>query len=65
MKIFSCKRLLLGLVSLLTLMFVLGGVGAPPAMAKDPVKLGLLSPFSPPGDPAAGKRLRWGAELAI
>lgn len=27
--------------------------------------MGLLSPFSPPGDPAAGKRIRWGAELAI
>lgn len=30
-----------------------------------PVKIGLLSPFSPPGDPAAGKRMQWGAELAI
>jgi len=28
-------------------------------------QIGLLSPFSPPGDPAAGKRIRWGAELGI
>ncbi len=65
MKLFTCKRPLLGLIAALTLMFVLGGIGSSPAMAKDPVKLGLLSPFSPPGDPAAGKRMRWGAELAI
>jgi len=35
------------------------------AQSKDPIKIGLLTPFSPPGDPAAGKRIRWGAELAI
>jgi branched-chain amino acid transport system substrate-binding protein len=65
MKIFTCKRLLLGLITSLVLVFVLGGIGTSPAIAEESVKLGLLSPFSPPGDPAAGKRMRWGAELAI
>jgi len=32
---------------------------------KKPIKIGLLSPFSPPGDAGAGKRMKWGAELAI
>lgn len=31
---------------------------------KKPVKIGLLLPLSPPGDAAAGKRIRRGAELA-
>lgn len=35
------------------------------AAGKKPVKIGLLSPFSPPGDPAVGKRMLWAAELAI
>lgn len=35
------------------------------AASSKPVKIGLLSPFSPPGDPAAGKRMQWGAELAV
>ena len=39
--------------------------GVSEAQSKKPVKIGLLSPFSPPGDAAAGKRLKWGAELAI
>ena len=65
MKILTCKKLSLGLISLMALMVVLWGVGPSSAVAKDSVKLGLLSPFSPPGDPAAGKRMRWGAELAI
>jgi branched-chain amino acid transport system substrate-binding protein len=65
MRILHCKKLSLGLISLMALMLVLWGVGPSSAVAKDSVKLGLLSPFSPPGDPAAGKRMRWGAELAI
>lgn len=65
MKILHCRKLSLGLVFLMALVVVLWGVGLSSALAKDPVKLGLLSPFSPPGDPAAGKRMRWGAELAI
>lgn len=36
-----------------------------PSASSKPIKIGLLSPFSPPGDPAAGKRMQWGAELAI
>ena len=32
---------------------------------KKPIKIGLLSPFSPPGDAGAGKRMKWGADLAI
>ncbi len=65
MKILHCKKLSLGLISLMVLGVVLWGIVPSSAVAKDPVKLGLLSPFSPPGDPAAGKRMRWGAELAI
>ncbi|HSB07167.1 MAG TPA: ABC transporter substrate-binding protein [Thermodesulfobacteriota bacterium] len=33
--------------------------------AKEPVKIGCLTPLSPPGDPASGKRIVWGAELGI
>jgi branched-chain amino acid transport system substrate-binding protein len=33
--------------------------------SKKPIKIGVLSPFSPPGDAAAGKRIRYGAELAV
>jgi len=65
MKILHCRKLSLGLVFLMALVVLLWGGGLSSALAKDPVKLGLLSPFSPPGDPAAGKRMRWGAELAI
>lgn len=32
---------------------------------KNPVKIGCLTPLSPPGHAAAGKRMSWGAELAI
>jgi branched-chain amino acid transport system substrate-binding protein len=35
------------------------------AADKTPVKIGLLAPFSPPGDPSAGKRMKWAAELAV
>jgi branched-chain amino acid transport system substrate-binding protein len=65
MKVSTSKKLSLGLVSLMALVVVLWGIAPTAAVAKDSVKLGLLSPFSPPGDPAAGKRMRWGAELAI
>lgn len=65
MKMLTSRKLLFGLVSLMALVVVLWGIVPSAAVAKDNVKLGLLSPFSPPGDPAAGKRMRWGAELAI
>jgi branched-chain amino acid transport system substrate-binding protein len=32
---------------------------------KEPVKVGFLTPLSPPGDHASGKRMLWGAELGI
>ncbi|MEM4415650.1 MAG: ABC transporter substrate-binding protein [Candidatus Caldarchaeum sp.] len=31
----------------------------------EPIKIGLLTPLSPPGDPGAGTRLKRGAELAV
>ncbi len=65
MKSLNSRKLSLGLIFLMVLVAVWWGIGLSTAVAKDPVKLGLLSPFSPPGDPAAGKRMRWGAELAI
>ena len=65
MKIFKCKKVPLLIVSLLALLVLLWGMEPSIADAQKSVKLGLLSPFSPPGDPAAGKRMRWGAELAI
>jgi branched-chain amino acid transport system substrate-binding protein len=65
MKALNFKPLSIVLVAVMALVVVLWGLGPSPAAAKDSVKLGLLAPFSPPGDPAAGKRMRWGAELAI
>jgi branched-chain amino acid transport system substrate-binding protein len=49
----------------MVLAVLMWGLGPSSSSAADSVKLGLLAPFSPPGDPAAGKRMRWGAELAI
>jgi branched-chain amino acid transport system substrate-binding protein len=65
MKMFTCKKGTFFVVSLMALLVLLWGMGPSIADAKKAVKIGLLSPFSPPGDPAAGKRMRWGAELAI
>jgi ABC-type branched-subunit amino acid transport system substrate-binding protein len=31
----------------------------------EPIKIGLLTPLSPPGDPGAGTRIRRGAEIAV
>ena len=33
--------------------------------SKEPVKIGCLTPLSPPGDHTSGKRIVWGAELGI
>jgi branched-chain amino acid transport system substrate-binding protein len=53
-------------VSLLCLFILLLGLSPAAAQPKGkPVKIGVLSPYSPPGDPAAGKRIRWGAELGV
>ena len=38
---------------------------ATPALAQKPVKLGVLTPLSPPGDPVAGQLILRGARLAM
>jgi len=67
MKILHCKKASFIFIILIGFIFMIGGVNPSivEAAGKKPVKIGLLSPFSPPGDPAAGKRMLWGAELAI
>jgi branched-chain amino acid transport system substrate-binding protein len=65
MKMFNLKKGTFVVVLLMALLVLLWGMGPSIADAKKAVKIGLLSPFSPPGDPAAGIRMRWGAELAI
>jgi branched-chain amino acid transport system substrate-binding protein len=48
------------------LLIIMGGVVLMvQAQSKEPVKIGVLIPLSPPGDYAAGKRMLWGAELGI
>jgi branched-chain amino acid transport system substrate-binding protein len=64
-KMLTCKKAALLIVYLMAFLFMFWGSWPSTADAEKPVKLGLLSPFSPPGDPAAGKRMRWGAELAV
>jgi len=56
------------LVVLLSGVILIMGVIVPPMVqtqSKEPVKMGILIPLSPPGDPASGKRILWGAELAV
>jgi branched-chain amino acid transport system substrate-binding protein len=67
MNRFCAKRITLISIVLIAFIVVMWSVvpSVVPAAGKKPVKIGLLSPFSPPGDPAAGKRIRWGGELAI
>lgn len=67
MKIFHCKQISFTFIFLASFIFVLGGMvpSIVGAADKKPVKIGQLSPFSTPGDPAAGKRMKWGAELAV
>ncbi|MDA3916308.1 MAG: ABC transporter substrate-binding protein [Deltaproteobacteria bacterium] len=66
MSFFKIKK-----VSFLAVIFIGLGIMTwcmPPSTAtagEKPVKIGLLSPFSPPGDAASGQRMKWGAELAI
>ena len=62
-KWYSKKEFLACLVFGIT--FTLGASSWVGAAEKKPVKVGLLAPFSPPGDSAAGKRILWGAELAV
>jgi branched-chain amino acid transport system substrate-binding protein len=51
------------LVPLLILAFLVAGLAAP-ALAQKPVKLGVLTPLSPPGDAAAGQFIARGAKMA-
>jgi branched-chain amino acid transport system substrate-binding protein len=53
------RRLTLIVLTLLTL-----AVLASPALAQKPVKIGVLTPLSPPGDPAAGQLIVRGAKMA-
>jgi branched-chain amino acid transport system substrate-binding protein len=65
MKRSNYKKRLFILIALVGVAILFWGIGPSVAEGEKPVKIGLLAPFSPPGDPAAGKRMRWGAELAI
>ena len=38
-------------------------LAAAPALAQKPVKIGVLTPLSPPGDPAAGQLILRGAKM--
>jgi len=67
MKIFCLRKFSSAVVILIAVTVLVWGISLPATVeaGKKPVKIGQLSPFSPPGDAAAGKRMRWGAELAI
>ncbi len=53
------------LVTLLTTFTVLLTGLAAPALAQKPVKIGVLTPLSPPGDAAAGQFIVRGAKMAV
>jgi branched-chain amino acid transport system substrate-binding protein len=55
--------LLVGLLVACTLSAA--GLAAPPALAQKPLKLGVLTPLSPPGDAAAGQFIVRGARMAM
>lgn len=67
MKSSHIKKLTFGFVILIGFVFMglSTGLSIAGASEKKPVKMGLLTPFSPPGDPAVGKRMKWAAELGI
>ena len=52
------------LVTLLVVLALLASGPATPALAQKPVKLGVLTPLSPPGDAAAGQLIVRGAKMA-
>jgi branched-chain amino acid transport system substrate-binding protein len=53
------------LVGFLVVLAVIVGVGpVPPALAQTPVKIGVLTPLSPPGDASAGQFIVRGAKMA-
>ncbi len=51
-------------VLLSAVILITGSIVAPmvQAQSKEPVKMGILIPLLPPGDPSSGKRILWGAE---
>jgi branched-chain amino acid transport system substrate-binding protein len=53
------------LVALLTTMALLAAGLTGPALAQKPVKIGVLTPLSPPGDAAAGQFIVRGAKMAM
>lgn len=58
----------INIVSLLLLVFFfLSGMSPVTTLAagQKTINIGCLTPLSPPGDAAAGKRISWGAELAV
>src|SRR4030042_4891173 len=61
------KKGMLMVVLLVGLALIMGSMVSSMAQAqsKEPVKIGCLTPLSPPGDQASGKRIQWGAELGI
>jgi branched-chain amino acid transport system substrate-binding protein len=62
----SKKRMLI--IVLLSGLALIVGSAVPlmvQAQSKEPVKIGFLTPLSPPGDHASGKRMLWGGELAV
>jgi len=64
MKISIRKLLLIGILTL-TIGSAFLYFNESLAKSNTPVKIGLLSPFTAPGDIVAGQEMRWGAELAV
>ena len=52
------------LVTILLAVALLLSSAATPALAQKPVKIGVLTPLSPPGDAAAGQLIVRGAKMA-
>ena len=65
MKMLNLKKFAFVMALAAMSSLILCGTQPQIAHAKKTIKLGLLSPFSQPGDAAAGQRMKWGAELAI
>ncbi len=60
----KARHQFLALVTLLLVLALLASGPATPALAQKPVKLGVLTPLSPPGDAAAGQLIVRGAKMA-
>ncbi|MEM4183656.1 MAG: ABC transporter substrate-binding protein [Candidatus Caldarchaeum sp.] len=59
------RRTLVFLAVVVVLAAVAAAFLAIPRAPAEPIKIGLLTPLSPPGDPAAGTRIKRGAEVAV